>query len=329
MLMFHMLNKLYNDVNDKKLFMQNNEINVEDKLALEIITDLFGDNNLSDDYINILNEYNLTKEDGNWIKERTISIASHVPKNYEDYKILLWVINDFRYFFKERYEEKHSEEINLEKLNQYKPNKLYWSIKNDQEKSEEILMPYTGDDYLNETFLKDLVEFNLLGYYEKIRNMLINTPSNELINKNIRKYCLKEFDRLNLLDEIKKEHPQSMNAAINCLIHNLNEDEINKIYELGVENYPSSVHFSLGIWIRNEFGLNLKINSKLVYDCYHSKYNEKEWKIFALSIPDTQSSIILEELCEYVCENYDEVKNINFTHKIDKRKYRLDDYDIL
>lgn len=226
MLMFHMLNKLYNDVNDKKLFMQNNEINVEDKLALEIITDLFGDNNLSDDYINLLNEYNLTKEDGNWIKERTLGIASHVPKNYEDYKILLWVINDFRYFFKERYEEKYSEEINLEKLNQYKPNKLYWSIKNDQEKSEEILMPYTGDDYLNETFLKDLVEFNLLGYYEKIRNMLINTPSNELINKDIRKYCLKEFDRLNLLDEIKKEHPQSMNAAINCLIHNLNEDEI-------------------------------------------------------------------------------------------------------
>ena len=308
--------------------MPNKGRKIQHKLVAEIITDLFGDNNLSDDYINLLKKYDLTIKDGLDIKERTLSTATAFPKNYENYKIILLIIDEFRYFFKEKYEEKYDSKIDLTILNQYKPNKLYWDIKNDQNKTEEIIMPYTGEDYLNETFLKDLVNFNLLGYYDKIRYELINTPSESLINKDIRQYCLKEFNRLNLLDEIKKEHPQSMADAISYLIYNLNEKEINKIIELKVEDYPFTVHFSLGMWIRNEFGLNQKINSRLIYDCYKSKYNDDEWKFFPLIMADSASSIILKELSNYIHENYEEIKKIKFTGKIDKMKYRLDDYDI-
>ncbi len=37
------------------------------------------------------------------------------------------------------------------------------------------------------------------------------------------------------------------------------------------------------------------------------------------------SNILLKNLSNYDFKNYDDVKKINFTGKIDKRKYRLDD----
>ena len=66
-------------------------------------------------------------------------------------------------------------------------------------------------------------------------------------------------------------------------------------------------HIFLGVWIRNEFGLNEKINSRLLYECYMSKYNCNKdiiGRMGPLFIADVASSIIVKELGEEIRRNY-------------------------
>lgn len=265
----------------------------------KIIQELFGDIGLSNDYLDLLNEYGLTKSQGLLIKEETTISASYLPEEAEDYEVLLFIIDIFRDTFIRTYSETNNKEINLDKLDNYKPYEMYWQITKDQEKTKTIIKPYTGEDYLNKTFLEDLVSFNLLGNYSHIIKILINTPSNEINKNNIRGYFLNKFEEINLLDKIEEEHPQSMKEAINYLMHNLDEEYIEKIKN----NEENSIidGFNCEMWIRNNFGLFQRINSKLVYDCYCSKYNEKgKYKRIVLDLPDSQSDIILKELKEYI-----------------------------
>ena len=63
------------------------------------------------------------------------------------------------------------------------------------------------------------------------------------------------------------------------------------------DKYENSNHFFLGMWIRNEFCLKEKINSKLVYECYISEYNNKEiGKMGPLWMVDASSPVILKKL---------------------------------
>ena len=80
----------------------------------------------------------------------------------------------------------------------------------------------------------------------------------------------------------------------------------------------------MGTWIRNEFGLNGKINSKLIYDCYTSEFNnEKIGKIGPLLMADAASPIILKELWAEVHRKYDKIKKHKLSGEIDKGKYML------
>ena len=73
------------------------------------------------------------------------------------------------------------------------------------------------------------------------------------------------------------------------------------------------------MWIRNEFGLNEKINSKLTYECYTSKYNDRGiGKMGPLWMADAASPVILKELWAEVHKNYDKIKKHKLTGKIDK-----------
>lgn len=264
--------------------------------AKKIIQELFGDNELSTDYLELLRKYGLTEDQGLIIKEKTILSVSHIPAEVEDYEMLLFTIDEFRDKFIKVYSELNDNEINLDKLNDYKPYELYWQITNDQEKTRTIIKSYTGEDYLNEIFLKDLLSFNLLGKYSWVLKILINTPSKELTKIDIRKYFLKKFEEINLLDKIEEKHPQSMKDAVTHLITNLDKKLIEKIKNN--ENCTLEENLFLGMYIRNEFGLNEKINSNLVYDCYCSKYNVNVYEMMVLYLPEEQSSIILKELKE-------------------------------
>lgn len=131
----------------------------------EIINELFGTEELSDDYLTLLKNYQMTEKDGISIRDETIEFVSPLNRygTYEDYEMMLITIDEFRRCFSKRFEEIHNREINLDILNRYKPNKLYWQITTDQEKTKQILEPYTGKDFVNDIFLKDLVKYNLLG----------------------------------------------------------------------------------------------------------------------------------------------------------------------
>lgn len=292
----------------------------------EIISELFGIKELSDDYLKLLKNYQMNEEDGTSIRDATIEFVSQLNRygNYEDYEKMLITIDEFRRRFSKRFEEIHNREINLDILNRYKPNKLYWQITNDIEKTKQILAPYTGEDFVNDIFLKDLVKYNLLGQYINMCGFLYNIPSKEFFGQDVRQYCLLKFEEMNLLDKIEEKHPQSMKDAVRYLICNLNQEEIDEIYESSMDKYECSNHFYLGMWIRNEFGLNEKVNSKLTYECYISKYNDRGiGKMGPLWMADAASPVILKELWAEVHKNYDKIKKYNLTGKIDKEKYML------
>nr|WP_303210240.1 hypothetical protein [Methanobrevibacter smithii] len=99
----------------------------------KLICELFGENELSEDYLTLLKNYQMTKEDGILIRDETIEFVSQLNRyeTYEDYEIMMITIDEFRRRFSDRFKKIHNRKINLDILNQYKPNKLYWRIKTD------------------------------------------------------------------------------------------------------------------------------------------------------------------------------------------------------
>ena len=287
----------------------------------KLICELFGENELSEDYLTLLENYQMTKEDGIVIRDETIEFVSQLNRygNHEDYEMMMITIDEFRRRFSDRFEKIHNREINLDVLNQYKPNKLYWDIKNDQKKTEQLLVPYTGEDFLNDIFLKDLVKYNLLGHYINMCHFLCNTPSKEFIGKDARQCCLLKFEKMNLLDKIEETHPQSMKDAVRCLISALSLEELDEVYKNSMGIYEGLNHFFFGMWIRNNFGLNQKVNSRLVYECYTSKHNDDSiCKEGPLWMADAASPIIEKELWDELHKNYDKIKKQKLAEKIDK-----------
>ena len=286
----------------------------------EIINELFGTEKLSDDYLKLLKDYQMTEEDGISIRDETIEFVSPLNRynNYEDYEMMLFTIDEFRERFSKRFEKIHNREINLDILNRFKPNKLYWQITNDREKTRQILEPYTGEDFVNDIFLKDLVKYNLLGQYINMCGILCNTPSKEFIDQDVRQCCLLKFEELNLLDKIEEKHPKSMKDAVRYLISNLSLEELDEVYEKSRGIYKGINHFYFGVWIRNNFGLNQKVNSRLVYECYTSKHNDDSiCKKGPLWMADAASPIIEKELWDELHKNYDKIKKQKLMGKID------------
>ena len=126
----------------------------------KLIYELFGGSELSEDYLTLLENYQMTKEDGILIRDETIEFVSPLNRygTYEDYEMMMITIDEFRRRFSDRFKKIHNNEMDLDVLNQYKPNKLYWQITNDRKKTKQLLTPYTGEDFLNDIFLKDLAQ---------------------------------------------------------------------------------------------------------------------------------------------------------------------------
>lgn len=79
-----------------------------------IVSELFGREELSDDYLNLLKNYQMTKEEGISIRDETIK--SVLPFNrhgtYEDYEMMMITVDEFRKRFSDRFREIHNSEIN-------------------------------------------------------------------------------------------------------------------------------------------------------------------------------------------------------------------------
>ena len=79
-----------------------------------IVSELFGREELSDDYLNLLKNYQMTKEEGISIRDETIK--SVLPFNrhgtYENYEMMMITVDEFRKRFSNRFREIHNSEIN-------------------------------------------------------------------------------------------------------------------------------------------------------------------------------------------------------------------------
>ena len=129
-----------------------------------------------------------------------------------------------------------------------------------------------------------------------------------------------------MLDEFEDSYdfstPQNLMESIEYIIENTSREFIDKVYN-SERDYISNLHWSLGMYIRNEFGINNQSNKRLLENIKESKYS---W--YGTNEPDFVSSAILDEFYDYVQENYDEIiKNTKFKNKIDMYKYLLTDED--
>ena len=76
----------------------------------KLIYELFGGNELSDDYLNLLENYQMTKEDGILIRDETIEFVSPLNRygTYEDYEMMMITIDEFRRRFSDRFKKIHN-----------------------------------------------------------------------------------------------------------------------------------------------------------------------------------------------------------------------------
>lgn len=124
-----------------------------------------------------------------------------------------------------------------------------------------------------------------------------------LVNKEIYSNELYKFFDNNLNENYDKM-PESLSEAIEYLIVNNSQEFVDMIYNMDKEDMIK-FHFTLGMWIRNDFGINGWENEALLGDL--------KSKLRA----DGYSSEILYALWDYVQENYDDIiENTEFTNSI-------------
>ena len=118
---------------------------------------------------------------------------------------------------------------------------------------------------------------------------------------------------------------------IQYLIINSNQNFIDFIY-----NFNGEFIFSNN-GIRPEYSLIINLcikkpNSKLILDCFNSKYNIYSYKLFIdLSLC---AKIILNELKEFIEKNYADIKKLNLKNKFVESEFgcfivdEIDDFSI-
>ena len=79
----------------------------------KLIYELFGENELSDDYLTLLENYQITKEDGILIRDETIEFVSPLNRDgtYEDYEMMMITIDEFRRRFSNRFKKIHNKPL--------------------------------------------------------------------------------------------------------------------------------------------------------------------------------------------------------------------------
>ncbi len=97
----------------------------------------------------------------------------------------------------------------------------------------------------------------------------------------------------------KQDHPKTLEEAVERLLNELPEEEINALKGMTLEEV-GNLHFGLGMYIRNNMGL-YEENSALMLDCCPNKY---KYKGFMLGfVADGCSMIIIEALWKRLQED--------------------------
>lgn len=151
--------------------------------------------------------------------------------------------------------------------------------------------------------LKNLVDFREINDKEIIIKLAYYLRDLDIYSNKLYEF----FD--NNLNENYHPMPKSLEEAIDYLIVNSSPEFIDAIYNCKKSDMRM-LHRTLGMWIRNEFGLNNGGNIDLI--------NDLDCMFFSSS----GSSQILKALWENVQENYEDIiNNTEFKNSIDIYKY--------
>lgn len=287
-----------------------------DKYSLNFLEELF----LKEKYDNLINYYGLSEKEGLEIKDACyvfcFECQNHEFKVLRDFWIgrKFLIVREFYSNFRNHYDILlDNNKKSLKKFFDYSNYKKLHGLMKDYLIQEDIKY-HLKDDELREFLYNELYERNLLDYYECID---LSKKADSLISEKNIKELLDEFE-----DSYDFSTPQNLMESIEYIIENTSREFIDKVYN-SERDYISNLHWSLGMYIRNEFGINNQSNKRLLENIKESKYS---W--YGTNEPDFVSSAILDEFYDYVQENYDEIiKNTKFKNKIDMYKYLLTDED--
>ena len=260
-------------------------------------------------YDELIKYYNLSKKDGMEIKSECYLYCFEYPdydsKLIRDFQI----IREFNREFRSKYnflvdDEKraldkfydYSNYLKLDALTKDYQIRTYFkhNLKNDE------LAEFLYDEMRQ----RDLMDYwDCISLYENASSLTSKQKIIEYLDDFVRLY---DFSR-----------PQSLLESSRYLVENTSREFIDKVYNSN-RDYVTGLHFTLGMWIRNEFGINDRSNTKLLYDIHKSQYH-------VLSLwADDDSAVILKEFYDYVQRNYDDIiENVEFKNTIDMGKYLL------
>lgn len=275
-----------------------------DDFSLDLLENLFS----KDKYDDLISYYNLSKENGFEIKESCYAHCFEYPNQDSELIRNYSIIRRFYFEFREHYDFLRDEDKkDLDKFYEYTQYKKLDELTKDYQ-IRNYFKFNLKDEKLCEFLYNELTERNLLDYWDCL-DLYENCAS--LYSKQKIKEYLDEFE-----EYYDFSKPQSLTESILYLVENTSGEFIDKVYNSG-QDYVMGLHFTLGMYIRNEFGLFDRSNSKLIGDICESKYH-----CIASFGPDGDSSVILKEFYDYVQNNYEEImENTIFKNTIDMGKY--------
>lgn len=218
-------------------------------------------------------------------------------------------VNDrFKDYFKEEYRKTHPYQItNLILLDLFvnEDNDSKARLNDMRETIQKFSQLLYKKDEFNDEYV-DLLSSKNLSYhdlfifrnfaYEKIENGEINSKNFE---KKIEEACDEYYEKF-IYD--KRNYPRTLKKAIAFLIRDLNERDIKYIKDKEKLRFSISQHFSLGLYIRNNFGIYNRENIDLLIDC-----DKESGYDYTLFFADSYSRVILDELWEEINKNYSSI----------------------
>ncbi len=337
----------------------------------DVVKFIVGEYKVSKDFRKLLKHYDLTRKDGDVIRENLFAYDLVIPVDKNENIVYdVWAIEEFKKVFIAYLKKKYpSREMDLTYLNNYKMNKEFFKEREEILKVNALLEEYMGKDKLSKQYLKDLSEYNLLSQYFEITLKFLSTPLETYENvSNIRDYVLEYLKDVSRKDELIMNSPQTIGEVIDFLIVNSNKDFIDFIYSHDEFNKEDRDSLNIINFISHYFDFGN--NPNLMMECFYSKYNDLKYsytiwdydyevdscviyldddeedekaiainleyedlpnyKFGALSSTRFDALILLNELREYIQNNYDSIIKTEFKDKLIATKsdyYILDEID--
>ena len=177
---------------------------------------------------------------------------------------------------------------------------------------QEIVNYLCGEEGLKEEFI-DLLKSGGLseddGYEikEKLLNEIDSSKDLDLVFYTCfegKDFPMKELSKYRDNEEYKKlvrmQYPKSIDEAVDMLIEGLDKESIVNTKNLGKDEFGTIVHFGLGMYVRNHFGLNNNEAAELEEDIIK---NSEDFLLFA----DDYSGVLMDHLWERVQKDYDKI----------------------